>query len=305
MKLEKKLAKAKEKLKKQQRKVELLEAQKSGNEAVEICYDMLNAIHYGTKEFLKHEQKDTTSVKEFKVGDFIANYSKHFGIITELEIGSNGGLGYYYDGFGAFGDYVENGFYYINNSRRHPTEEQVLEHLIKVAEIKGLVKGTKFKSVLNVDNIGEIKTFYIPKTTGDLCSDDIVVWRKHTNKWAEPIKVDFSILNDEDVFYLKTECGYKYLFKGEDPFNPNVDFFDLDFKLIGFGKLCEKDEVAELRKANKEQQELFNSKFPKYKVSGVVSENKYCISDNKETKVFVYGNKQLAEDICEFLNNKK
>ena len=35
-------------------------------------------------------------------------------------------------------------------------------------------------------------------------------------------EIDFSILNDEDVFYLKSKAGHEYTFTGRNPFSEKV-----------------------------------------------------------------------------------
>lgn len=77
--------------------------------------------------------------------------------------------------------------------------------------------------------------------------------------------VDFSILNDTDVFYLLT--GYSgYLFKGCDPFNKKVEFYSFFYEDKGINIICEKRNVIQLRLANKEELKIWEEYYPSKKV---------------------------------------
>lgn len=81
--------------------------------------------------------------------------------------------------------------------------------------------------------------------------------------------VDLSILNETDVFYVKT-ADSKWLTKG-DIFNPDGDFkcYNIVSNTWGTpsGDLCKPEEVIELRRASSKGAELFYMKFPDEKPS--------------------------------------
>lgn len=70
----------------------------------------------------------------------------------------------------------------------------------------------------------------------------------------------FNILNDEDVFYIKS--SYPYLFKGKDPFETKVNGLDLLDKKKFENRVCHKDNVEELRKATEAEKELYYVFYP-------------------------------------------
>lgn len=79
--------------------------------------------------------------------------------------------------------------------------------------------------------------------------------------------IDFSILNDKDVFYLKTKSGNPFVFKG-DPFKVNsYTGYDVNLstKLTAYVGICGRNQVVELRKANEDEIELYNRHYPNYK----------------------------------------
>lgn len=81
-------------------------------------------------------------------------------------------------------------------------------------------------------------------------------------------EVDFSILNDKDVFYMNaSEIHFKYncIFKGKNPFNEKVKIYNLLENKSSKNVICGKDEVIELRLATQEETELFYKHFPEEK----------------------------------------
>lgn len=98
---------------------------------------------------------------------------------------------------------------------------------------------------------------------------------ENTLKWLKEIalkenkkEVDFSILNDKDVFYMNaSEIHFKYncIFKGKNPFNEKVKIYNLLENKSSKNVICGKDEVIELRLATQEQAELFYKHFPEEK----------------------------------------
>lgn len=81
-------------------------------------------------------------------------------------------------------------------------------------------------------------------------------------------KVDFSILNDEDVFYIKTIEEREFIFKGEHPFSGYVWglVYSKDKELTTFfNMICDRRNVAELREATKTEKLLFYSSYPEFR----------------------------------------
>lgn len=81
-------------------------------------------------------------------------------------------------------------------------------------------------------------------------------------------EVDFSILNDKDVFYMNaSDIHFKYncIFKGKNPFNEKVKIYNLLENKSSKNVICDKDEVIELRLATQEETELFYKHFPEEK----------------------------------------
>lgn len=78
-------------------------------------------------------------------------------------------------------------------------------------------------------------------------------------------KVDFSILNDTDIFYV--QCGDPWLAKGyfldRTKFNKHLNIHTKNS--YKDNALCKKDSVKGLRRATLEEQELFYSHFPEEK----------------------------------------
>ena len=75
-------------------------------------------------------------------------------------------------------------------------------------------------------------------------------------------KVDFSILNDKDVFYIKNNSDYDYIFVGKDPINSKVHFLNPRHMYIGQNQLCHRRNVIELRKATDEEIALYRKHYP-------------------------------------------
>lgn len=84
-----------------------------------------------------------------------------------------------------------------------------------------------------------------------------------------PKVLDFSILNDEDVFYMEV-YGYKYIFKGQDPFGSKVKGINCDTNTILENIICSKYLVDLLRKATKEEEAKYYSFYPKFNVGDYV-----------------------------------
>lgn len=81
--------------------------------------------------------------------------------------------------------------------------------------------------------------------------------------------VDFNILNDEDVFWLEAK-SLSYLFKGSDPFTKPVKGYSY-YNRKGFEcGICQKSSVKTLRKATKQEEELYYSIWPKFNVGDYV-----------------------------------
>lgn len=83
------------------------------------------------------------------------------------------------------------------------------------------------------------------------------------DQWADFFlpKVDFSILNDTDVFYLKTRQD-EYLFTGGNPITK-----DVKGRIVGSyykfeNRICDKNDVIELRKATDNEKEHYYTLYP-------------------------------------------
>lgn len=96
-------------------------------------------------------------------------------------------------------------------------------------------------------------------------------------------EIDFSILNNTDVFWCDIDVNDKFaVFKG-NPFNPKHKCLFLDtMNKYGINEgveLCAKNEIMSLRKATEEECELFYKHFPeerpKRKVWIEIYEDKY------------------------------
>jgi hypothetical protein len=77
-------------------------------------------------------------------------------------------------------------------------------------------------------------------------------------------EIDFSILNDTDVFYVKCKSGYEYLFKGKDAFTKyttTTKIVTLKDNIRSENWLCENEDVKEFRLATEKEIELFNQNF--------------------------------------------
>lgn len=85
----------------------------------------------------------------------------------------------------------------------------------------------------------------------------------------EKKEVDFSILNDNDVFFIYSamkDIKGRFVFKGINPFTEKVKNIDLDVEdSYGVQRLCDKENVLELRLATPEESELFYKHFPEEK----------------------------------------
>jgi len=79
----------------------------------------------------------------------------------------------------------------------------------------------------------------------------------------EAKEIDYSILNDEDVFYLKSYGGFEFLFKGSNFFYEKVKGYNFNEDYIFEGIICNKKDIADLRKATKEEHELYYKHYPR------------------------------------------
>lgn len=109
--------------------------------------------------------------------------------------------------------------------------------------------------------------------------------------------VDFSILNDTDVFYLKTKKRQAFLFRGCDPFCRNTEFYCLEYKYTGKNKLCGRENVAQLRLANEDELKIWEEHYPsqKIKIGDYIITSNYCdMYDGRVLKVTEIQNKKYA-----------
>ena len=77
-------------------------------------------------------------------------------------------------------------------------------------------------------------------------------------------EIDFSILNDTDVFYVKCDTGNDYLFKGKDAFTKDTkttNIVTLRDNTKSINWICENEDVKELRLATEKEIELFSQHF--------------------------------------------
>lgn len=159
----------------------------------------------GNKETKKYLETELNYKRPFKVGDFIASKSlpKFFGLITEIKKST-----FYYEGFDGDGFFVSLEDFGFDDFDYHPTKEEIEQHLIKVAELKGYKEGVEVSSL--VDGYSDILTSKYYFLGGDLwvnCNNfNILLWRKSENKWAsiiEPKKWSYE--------YDKEECSFALL----------------------------------------------------------------------------------------------
>ena len=107
---------------------------------------------------------------------------------------------------------------------------------------------------------------------------EVEVLLNELKKEEDKPKVDFSILNDEDVFYLKTKSGYRYLFIGRDPINTSVAIYSYIQNEKRYNAICNKESILELRKATDEEIALYRKYYPvKQKVWIEIYKNKFDI----------------------------
>ena len=78
------------------------------------------------------------------------------------------------------------------------------------------------------------------------------------DQWAEFFlpKVDFGIINDTDVFYLKSKQD-DYLFTGGNPITKKVKGCIVEDGCKFIDRICDKNNVMELRKANDIEKEYY------------------------------------------------
>lgn len=74
-------------------------------------------------------------------------------------------------------------------------------------------------------------------------------------------EVDFSILNDTDVFYLKSKQD-DYLFTGGNPITKKVKGCIVEDGYKFIDRICDKNNVMELRKANDIEKEYYYALYP-------------------------------------------
>lgn len=77
-------------------------------------------------------------------------------------------------------------------------------------------------------------------------------------------EIDFSILNDTDVFYVECKSTNKYLFKGKDAFSSAIQttkIFNFQTNGTEINWVCGNKDVKELRLATEKEIELFNQHF--------------------------------------------
>lgn len=80
--------------------------------------------------------------------------------------------------------------------------------------------------------------------------------------------IDFSILNDTDVFYIKSRIGGEGLFKGSKPFEQNTYCYSITMgaKNERKARICKKEDVIQLRLANEEELKIWEEQYPSQKV---------------------------------------
>ena len=75
-------------------------------------------------------------------------------------------------------------------------------------------------------------------------------------------EIDFSILNDIDIFYISYIGGNDYLFVGENPYQDDVITYCISSQEKYNTKFCNKHHVKELRKATQEEIALYRQHYP-------------------------------------------
>lgn len=144
----------------------------------------------GNEETKKYLETELSYKIPFEVGDFIASkeYLNFFGLITKIE-----GRIFYYDGFREYNGYDENGKAYFDDNDHHPTKEEIEQHIIKVAELKGYKNGVEVKNIYdNNERLTLTEGFEYDEKNGLFAyyAEDhaIMIWNKETNTWAEIIE---------------------------------------------------------------------------------------------------------------------
>lgn len=85
----------------------------------------------------------------------------------------------------------------------------------------------------------------------------------------DKVEIDFSILNDEDVFYIKGNHS-EYLFKGKNLFESSIQSLNIlnkhDCYYYKDSGPFIKSNITEIRKATKEEQELYYTHYPQWSI---------------------------------------
>jgi len=100
------------------------------------------------------------------------------------------------------------------------------------------------------------------------------------------VEVDFSILNEEDVFYIEaisnySKLAFSFVVKGKKFFEENVNFVELENSIerSDYGKTCDKENIVLLRKANKKEEEIHYKHFPQWSLEQAKDQEPVWIAD--------------------------
>jgi hypothetical protein len=153
-------------------------------------YKELHAL--GNKKTKKYLEENGLFKRYFKVGDFMKlDDCQVFGIITKIHLSCGKLETIDFDGISYCGELVVEDYINCFEGLTHPTDKEILEHLAKVAELKGYKKGVKVKCS-NTGEVGELEGTYWMHQYGLSAKVSTNwgchIWDKETNTWAEIIE---------------------------------------------------------------------------------------------------------------------
>lgn len=132
------------------------------------------------------------------------------------------------------------------------------EHIFYTKTINDFEYLSKGSEIFTVNGKAKVYDKDSIKATGWICYENDVVEFRYANQ--EEIKtfykfypeekfdskIDFSILNDEDVFYVEVNNTLGYLFKGRNPFTHRTHYININTKLTCFEPICPIENVTYL-----------------------------------------------------------
>jgi hypothetical protein len=152
-------------------------------------YEEIHAL--GNKKTKKYLEENGLFKRDFKVGDFVkVDASQLFGIITKIHLSCGKLEKIYFDGISKDGKWVTKNFATFFEGLTHPTDKEILEHLTKVAELKGYKNGVKVEGIKSgvIREIHGLSRFENGRLYAHTNQGYISIWDKETNTWAEIIE---------------------------------------------------------------------------------------------------------------------